>query len=369
LEDKMEKIGMIFGTRPEAIKMAPLYRELKGKGKEVKIIATAQHREMLDQVLKLFEIKPEYDLNVMKPGQELPELTARLIEETDKILKREKFDIILVHGDTTSTMCGSLAAFYNKIEVGHVEAGLRTNNIYNPYPEEMNRRITGEIAKYHFVPTEKARENLLKEGKEEKYIKVTGNTVIDALLWVRKNKKENIEEIQKKYGVYGEKYILLTMHRRENQGEPMREAFRGIKEYIKENSGTKIIYPVHPNPKVRKAAEEELKGERNIILTEPLEYLEFVSIMDGSHYIMTDSGGIQEEAPAIGKPTLVLRETTERPEAIEAGTAKLVGTDRKKIYEAMKELEGKKYDEMSGAKNPFGQGNACTIISEFINRL
>jgi UDP-N-acetylglucosamine 2-epimerase (non-hydrolysing) len=360
------KTAMIFGTRPEAIKMAPLYKKMKEKGIEVKIIATAQHREMLDQVLELFEINPDYDLNIMKKGQTLSELTSRLVTKIDEILKKEKFDNILVHGDTTSTFLGSLAAFYNKIPVGHVEAGLRTNDIYNPYPEEMNRRLTGTIAQYHFAPTQKAKENLLKENIDEKNITITGNTVIDALLWVKQNKQKDIEKTKEKYNIKDKKYILITMHRRENWGKPIENVMKAIKKYINENKEMHIVFPVHLNPVVRQTVNKILGKEEKAILIDPVEYLEFIALMDASHYIMTDSGGIQEEAPSLGKPTLVLRKTTERPEAIKAGTAKLIGTEKTEVYQAMKEMETKQYEKMSKASNPFGDGTASEKIIEFL---
>ncbi len=360
--------AMIFGTRPEAIKMAPLCIKMKEKGIDVKVIATAQHREMLDQVLELFEITPDYDLNIMKKGQTLSELTSRLITEIDKILKKEKFDYVLVQGDTTSTFVGSLAAFYNKIPVGHVEAGLRTNNIYDPFPKEMNRRLTGTIAQHHFASTQKAKENLLKENVEEKNIIVTGNTVIDALLWVKQNKQKDIEEIKEKYNIKDKKYILVTMHRRENWGEPIENVMRAIKRYLNENKEMHMVFPVHLNPIVRESVYKILGNEEKAILIDPVEYLEFIALMDSSHYIMTDSGGIQEEAPTLGKPTLVLRKTTERPEAIEAGTAQLIGTKEEAVYQAMKELETEQYTKMSKSSNPFGNGKASERIIEFLEK-
>jgi len=362
------KTVMIFGTRPEAIKMAPLYKKMKEEGIPVKIIATAQHREMLDQVLELFEITPDYDLNIMKKNQSLPELTSRLLTAIDEILNIEKFDYVLVQGDTTSSFVGSLSAFYNKVPVGHVEAGLRTNNIYDPFPEEMNRRLTGRIALHHFASTQKAKENLLKENVEEKNIIVTGNTVIDALIWVKQNKQKDIEEIKEKYNVKDKKYILVTMHRRENWGEPIENVMRAIKRYLNENKEMYIVFPVHLNPKVRESVYKILGDEEKAILIDPVEYLEFIALMDSSYYIMTDSGGIQEEAPTLGKPTLVLRKTTERPEAIEAGTAKLIGTEEETVYKAMKELETEQYSKMSKAANPFGDGKASERIFEFLEK-
>ncbi|KLO22041.1 UDP-N-acetylglucosamine 2-epimerase [Marinitoga sp. 1197] len=362
------KVGLIFGTRPEAIKMAPVYHTLRKYGIDAKIIATAQHREMLDQVLELFEIIPDYDLNVMTHRQTLSELTGNLINKMDYVFKNEKFDYILVQGDTTSTFIGALISFYYKIPVGHVEAGLRTDNIYNPFPEEINRRLTGVISSLHFPPTQKSKENLLKEGIREEKIYITGNTVIDALLWVIEKNKNKIDNILEKYQLNKKKYILMTMHRRENWGEPMSNVMNAIKEFLLKNEDIYLVFPVHLNPAVRDVVFPILKGVENAILIDPVEYLEFTALMSGSYFIMTDSGGIQEEAPALGKPTLVLRETTERPEAISAGTAKLIGTDKEKVLECMNRLifDESFYLNMSKAKNPFGDGRASMRIAKIL---
>lgn len=356
------KVALIFGTRPEAIKMSPVYHVLDNSGIDTKIISTGQHKEMLYQVLDLFEIKPDYELEIMKEGQTLAELTSRLIERVDSIIKAEKFDCILVQGDTTSAFVGALVGFYNKIPIGHIEAGLRTGNIYSPFPEEANRKLIGNIAKIHFAPTDINVNNLLREGYDKEKIFKVGNTVIDALYWVKKNKSVDLDKIRKKYDLKDKKYILMTMHRRENWGQPMRNVLKGVRKYLEENMEFYLVFPMHLNPTVREIVKEELDGFERKILIEPLEYLEFISIMDGAHFIMTDSGGIQEEAPSLGKPTLVLRDTTERPEAIEAGTAKLVGTSSEKIYLYMKLLEGELYERMSKANNPYGEGETSEKI-------
>ena len=362
------KVALIFGTRPEAIKMAPVYHTLKDGGIDVKILATGQHKEMLYQVLDLFEIKPDYDLEIMKEGQGLPELTSRLITKIDPIIKEEKFDYILVQGDTTSGMTGALAGFYNQIPVGHIEAGLRTGNIYSPFPEEANRKLIGNLADIHFAATDVNKENLLKENFDEEKILVTGNTVIDALLWVKENKTLDLVKIKEKYNLLDKKYIMMTMHRRENWGEPMRNTLKAVRKYLLENKDYHLVFPMHLNPVVREVIYEELKDIKNKILIDPLEYLEFIALMDGSHFIMTDSGGVQEEAPSLGKPTLVLRDTTERPEAIEAGTAKLIGTNFDEVYKYMGLLEGDLYYEMSKANNPYGDGKTSDRILNFLNK-
>ncbi|WP_047383273.1 non-hydrolyzing UDP-N-acetylglucosamine 2-epimerase [Cetobacterium sp. ZWU0022] len=356
------KIGLIFGTRPEAIKMAPVYHELKKSKVDVKVISTGQHREMLYQVLNLFEIQPDYELNIMKEGQGLSELTSRLIQKVEEIVKEEKLDFILVQGDTTSAFVGALVGFYNKIPVGHIEAGLRTGDIYSPFPEEANRKLIGNIAKVHFAPTDVNVNNLLAEGYKNDNIQKVGNTVIDALYWVKENRSADLDFIKEKYGLIDKKYILMTMHRRENWGNPMRDTLKGVRRYLEENKELYLVFPMHMNPLVREVIREELEGFGRKILIDPLEYLEFISIMDGAHYIMTDSGGVQEEAPSLGKPTLVLRNTTERPEAIEAGTAKLIGTSSEEVYKYMKVLEGDLYIEMSKANNPYGDGRTSKKI-------
>ncbi|BBA50675.1 UDP-N-acetylglucosamine 2-epimerase [Fusobacterium varium] len=360
------KVGLIFGTRPEAIKMSPVYHELKKNGIDVRVIVTGQHKEMLYQVLDLFEIKPDYDLEIMKQGQGLSELTGRLMLELDKIVKKEKFDYILVQGDTTSVLTGALTAFYNQIPVGHIEAGLRTGDIYSPFPEEANRKLVGSIADIHFAPTDVNVNNLLKENYPKEKIIKCGNTVIDALYWVKKNKNKDIKEIKKKYGVDNKKYILITMHRRENWGKPMEETLRAVRDYLEKHEDIYLVFPMHLNPLVRDTAHRVLDGFERKILIEPLEYLEFIAIMDGAHYIMTDSGGVQEEAPSLGKPTLVLRDTTERPEAIEAGTAKLTGTKYEEVIKDMELLEGETYEKMSKANNPYGDGKTSEKIREYI---
>lgn len=364
------KVGMIFGTRPEAIKMAPLYHKLKERGVDAKVIATAQHREMLDQVLSLFSVKSDYDLNVMKHRQSLAGLTARLCDAIDNVFKQESFDWILTQGDTTSTFVGSLIAFYHKIPVGHVEAGLRSFNRLDPFPEELNRRMASQLATLHFAPTQEAKENLLKENMDEKRIIITGNTVIDALLWIINKKSKELDGIVKKYRLTDQKYILMTMHRRENHGTRMVNTMRGIKRLIKNYRDYQLIFPVHYNPAVRDVVEKELKGIDRIILIDPVEYLDFVALMRDCRFIISDSGGVQEEAPSLGKPVLVLRETTERPEAIRSGVAKLIGTDAESVFEnaAMLMDDHSLYQRMSVASNPFGQGDASDKIAESLVR-
>ena len=359
------KIGLIFGTRPEAIKMFSLYNELKKINVDVKVISTGQHQEMLYQVLNLFEMKVDYDLKIMKEGQSLTELTSRLVKNLESVIIKEKFDYIFVQGDTTSALAGSLVGFYNNVPVIHIEAGLRTGDIYSPFPEEMNRKLIGNLATYHFAPTLRNVLNLKKEGILNEKIFQVGNTVIDALLWIKNNKKIELEEIVEKYNLKDKKYILITLHRRENIGKRMVDILDGIKKYLKENEEIYLVFPVHKNPKVREVVKNSLKDIKNKILIEPLEYFEFIALMGNSHYIMTDSGGIQEEAPSLGKPTLVLRDTTERPEGIEAGTTKLAGVTSESVYESMKLLEGEEYEKMSQTKNPYGDGRtALKIVSE-----
>lgn len=360
------KIGIIFGTRPEAIKVAPVYINLKKSGINVKAVVTGQHKEMLYQVLELFGIIPDYDIGIMKEGQGLSELTGRLLIELDKIVKKEKFTYILVQGDTTSALTGALVAFYNNIPVGHIEAGLRTGNIYSPFPEEANRKIIANISNVHFTPTEINTKNLLNEGYLKENIIKTGNTVIDALYWVKDKKKNDIEIVKRKYGIENKKYILLTMHRRENWGKPMEEILKAIRDYLESNPNLYLVFPMHLNPLIREITLKILKDFERKILLEPLSYLEFIAVMDGAEYIMTDSGGIQEEAPSLGKPTLILRDTTERPEAISAGTAKLVGTDYQEIIKYMKLLEGDLYERMSKAINPYGDGKASERIIQYL---
>lgn len=365
------KVMLVFGTRPEAIKMAPLVKEFQKNVDAFQAIVcvTGQHREMLDQVLELFEINPDYDLNIMKQGQDLYDITTRVLIGMRDILKEVQPDVVLVHGDTTTSTAAALAAFYQQIPVGHIEAGLRTYDIYSPWPEEMNRQITSRIATYHFAPTALSKNNLLNEGVNGNSIYVTGNTVIDALYWVKQNKQKDLEEIKKKYGIENKKYILLTMHRRENWGKPMEETLRAVRDYLERNKDLYLVFPMHLNPLVREVAHRVLDSFERKILIDPLEYLEFIAVMDGAYYIMTDSGGVQEEAPSLGKPTLVLRDTTERPEAIEAGTAKLVGTEYSEVFKYMELLEGGLYQQMSKANNPYGDGKASQRIREYLIKM
>lgn len=380
----MKKIMLVFGTRPEAIKMAPLVKELQKHREEFETIAcvTGQHREMLDQVLKLFGIVPTYDLNIMKQGQDLYDVTARVLVGMRDVLKDAQPDVVLVHGDTTTSMAAALAAFYQQIAVGHVEAGLRTGNIYSPWPEEMNRQITGRIATYDFAPTPLSRDNLLKENVDAAKITVTGNTVIDALyLVVDKIKKDKKLDAQLEavlcnagYDVNrldgGRKLVLITGHRRENFGEGFIHMCTAIKDLTKKYPDVDFVYPMHLNPNVRKPIHEvfgeNLQGLGNMFFIEPLEYLSFVYLMEKSTIVLTDSGGIQEEAPGLGKPVLVMRDTTERPEALSAGTVKLVGTDYDKIVGEVSRLidDSDYYDTMSKAVNPYGDGLACERIIE-----
>ena len=361
----MIKVMTIFGTRPEAIKMAPLVKELKSR-KEIECIVcvTAQHRQMLDQVLETFEIKPDFDLNIMKPGQTLSDITSRALKGVEEVIREVHPDIVLVHGDTTTTFAGALAAFYNQVDIGHVEAGLRTWNKYSPYPEEMNRQMVGVMADMHFAPTENSKNSLLKEGKKPETIYVTGNTAIDALETTVN--KEYTNPIFDWLG--NDRLILLTAHRRENLGEPMRHMFKAIKRIVDEFDDVKVIYPVHLNPKVRMVADEILGNDSKVKLIEPLEVIDFHNFINRSYLILTDSGGIQEEAPSLGKPVLVLRDTTERPEGIKAGTLKLAGTNEQTIYTLTKELltNVEIYEKMSSASNPYGDGKASKRIADAI---
>lgn len=362
---KKIKVMTIFGTRPEAIKMAPLVKELESREQIESIVCvTAQHRQMLDQVLDTFDIKPDYDLNIMKQGQTLVDITTRALQSLSEVISNVNPDIVLVHGDTTTTLSGSLAAFYNQVAVGHVEAGLRTYDKYSPYPEEVNRQITGVIADMHFAPTEISKQNLLKEGKPEANIYVTGNTAIDALKTTVKSDYTN--EILEK--ICEDRLIMLTAHRRENLGEPMKNMFRAIKRITEEFDDVQVVYPIHLNPLVRQAADEVLGDNSKVHLIEPLEVFDFHNFLNKSYIIMTDSGGIQEEAPSLGKPVLVLRDTTERPEGVAAGTLKLAGTDEDVIYNLTKELLTSKeaYESMSKASNPYGDGQASKYIVDAI---
>lgn len=364
------KVLTVFGTRPEAIKMAPLVDALaKDAFFDAKVCVTAQHREMLDQVLHLFSITPDYDLNIMKPGQGLTEITCRILEGLKPILESFKPDVVLVHGDTTTTVAASLAAFYQRIPVGHVEAGLRTGDLYSPWPEEANRTITGHLASWHFAPTENSRQNLLKENISDQKIFVTGNSVIDALLSVRDRvlTQEAVrQEIEAKHPFLdaGKKMILVTGHRRESFGEGFERICHALAKIAAQNSDVQIVYPVHMNPNVSEPVRRILGHVDNVVLIEPQEYLPFVYLMDRAWLILTDSGGIQEEAPSLGKPVLVMRETTERPEAVAAGTVRLVGTDEERIVAEVTRLlsDEQEYQAMSRAHNPYGDGEACSRI-------
>jgi len=374
----MKKVMLVFGTRPEAIKMAPLVKEFQKQKERIETVVcvTGQHREMLDQVLEIFDIKPDYDLNIMKQGQDLYDVTARVLTGMREVLKEVKPDVVLVHGDTTTSTAAALATFYQQIPVGHVEAGLRTHNIYSPWPEEMNRLLTGRLATYHFSPTPLSRNNLIKESIDDRNIIVTGNTVIDALYWVVdkiKNNKElnnELENVLSKAGYdvnrlnNGKKLVLITGHRRENFGDGFINMCTAIKDLMVKYPDVDFVYPMHLNPNVRKPIHEvfgeNLSGLKNMFFIEPLEYLSFVYLMEKSSIVLTDSGGIQEEAPGLGKPVLVMRNTTERPEALNAGTVKLVGTDYNKIVNEVSSLIDDKaaYEKMSKAVNPYGDGLA-----------
>lgn len=379
----MKKIMLVFGTRPEAIKMAPLVKEFQKHPEAFQTIVcvTGQHRQMLDQVLQLFEITPDYDLNIMKQGQDLYDVTARVLTGMRDVLKKAQPDVVLVHGDTTTSTAAALAAFYQQIPVGHVEAGLRTHNIYSPWPEEMNRQITGRIATYHFAPTPLSRQNLLAEGVADDKITVTGNTVIDALYWVvNKIKNDNtlnaeLAEVLKQAGydttrlTNGKKLVLITGHRRENFGDGFINMCTAIKDLTQKYPEVDFVYPMHLNPNVRKPIHEvfgeDLSNLGNMFFIEPLEYLSFVYLMEKATIVLTDSGGIQEEAPGLGKPVLVMRDTTERPEALSAGTVKLVGTNYDKIISEVSILlnDASAYEQMSKAVNPYGDGFACQRIT------
>lgn len=361
----MKRIMTIFGTRPEAIKMAPLVLQLKKEEQlEPVVVVTAQHREMLDSVLETFNIQPDYDLNVMKPGQTLSQVTSRVLTGLEDIIKEVQPDMILVHGDTTTTFAGSLAAFYNEISIGHVEAGLRTWNKYSPFPEEMNRQMTGIMADLHFAPTEQAEKNLLNENKDPQSVVVTGNTAIDAMHTTIEQdyQSEIIQRHQDK------RIILLTSHRRENIGQPMENIFKAARRIVEEIEDAVIVYPMHKNPKVRDIARQYLSDHDRIELIEPLEVVDFHNFAHQSYLILTDSGGVQEEAPSLGKPVLVLRDTTERPEGVEAGTLKLAGTEEEDVYRLTKELLTDKelYQSMSIAQNPYGDGHASERICNHI---
>ena len=362
---RLKKIIVVFGTRPEAIKMCPLVKELKQrKGLETIVCVSGQHREMLDQVLAAFGVVPDYDLNIMKDKQTLFDVTTNILNEIKFVLDEVRPDVVLVHGDTSTTFVTALACFYSQIPIGHVEAGLRTYNIYSPYPEEFNRQAVGLVAKYHFSPTETAKKALLREGKNETDIYVTGNTAIDALQTTVKDSYVH-EQLE---WVGDSRLILLTAHRRENQGEPMHQMFRAIRRVTEEYPDIKVLYPIHMNPVVRKAAQEELSDNDRIRIIEPLDVLDFHNFLARSYLIVTDSGGIQEEAPSLGVPVLVMRDTTERPEGIAAGTLKLVGTNETVIYTEMKRLleDNSEYTRMSQASNPYGDGQASRRIADIL---
>lgn len=361
----MKKIMLVFGTRPEAIKMCPLVNELKSrKSLEVEVCVTGQHRQMLDQVLEAFSVVPDYDLSIMKERQTLFDVTTNILNRIGEVLEKAKPDVVLVHGDTSTTFVTALACFYLQIPVGHVEAGLRTYNIYSPYPEEFNRQAVSIISSYNFAPTELSKQNLLKEGKAPESIYVTGNTAIDALkTTVRKDYTHPELEWAK-----GSRLIMITAHRRENLGEPMKHMFRAIRRVCDEHPDIKAIYPIHMNPVVRETADEILGGDERIRIIEPLDVLDFHNFLSRSYLILTDSGGIQEEAPSLGKPVLVMRDTTERPEGIKAGTLRLVGTDEDVIYQNFKQLleNEEAYQKMSMASNPYGDGFASKRIADIL---
>lgn len=365
----MIKVMTVFGTRPEAIKMAPVVLELQKHADRIQTIVavTAQHRQMLDQVLDLFQITPDYDLDIMSQGQTLYDITTKSLMGLKDVLAKEKPDLVLVHGDTTTTFAGALASYYQQVPVGHVEAGLRTGNIYSPFPEEMNRKLTGAIAAIHFAPTATAKANLLKENVNPSHIYVTGNTVIDALMTTVAGDYDFGDDL-KDVDFQNHRVILLTTHRRENLGEPMRHIYKALRRIIEEIPDTEIVFPVHRNPLVRKVVEEELAGVDRIHLIDPMEYEPFANLMSLSSLVLTDSGGIQEEAPSLGKPVLVLRNTTERPEAVEAGTVRLIGTDKDVVYAETKRLltDQAAYDAMSNAVNPYGDGKASQRIVQAI---
>ena len=363
----MKTVMLVFGTRPEAIKMCPLVNELKKRDNiKTVVCVTGQHRQMLDQVLDAFHVVPDYDLSIMKTGQTLFDITTNILNSIGEVLDKVKPDVVLVHGDTSTTFVTALACFYKQIAVGHVEAGLRTYNIYSPYPEEFNRQAVSIISQYNFAPTELSKQNLLKEGKKAETIWVTGNTAIDAL---KTTVREDYAHPELEWAA-DSRLIIITAHRRENLGEPMHHMFRAIRKIMDEHPDVKAIYPIHMNPIVRKAADEELGGCDRIHIIEPLEVLDFHNFLARSYLILTDSGGIQEEAPSLGKPVLVMRDTTERPEGIKAGTLKLVGTDEEVIYQNFKELlENKEaYNAMAHASNPYGDGLACKRIADILEK-
>ena len=364
----MKKVMLVFGTRPEAIKMCPLVNELK-KRKELQTVVcvTGQHRQMLDMVLEAFDVTPDYDLSIMKDKQTLFDVTTNILNRIKEVLEKEKPDVVLVHGDTSTTFVTALACFYLQIPVGHVEAGLRTYNIYSPYPEEFNRQAVSIISKFNFAPTELSKQNLLKEGKDPNSIYVTGNTAIDAL---KTTVRENYTHPELEWAK-GSRLIMITAHRRETLGEPMRHMFKAIRRVMDEHPDVKAIYPIHMNPVVREIADEFLGGDDRIHIIEPLDVLDFHNFLSRSYLILTDSGGIQEEAPSLGKPVLVMRDTTERPEGIAAGTLKLVGTEEETIYNEFSRLlsDKEEYETMSKASNPYGDGHACERIADVLCKM
>ena len=371
----MKRVLLVFGTRPEAIKMAPLVLKLKENNKdfETKVCVTGQHRQMLDQVLSLFQLTPDYDLNLMKPGQTLSDVTTGVLKGLEQVFGEWLPDVVLVHGDTATTFAASLAAYYHKIKVGHVEAGLRTGDLYSPWPEEANRQLTGVLANYHFAPTQSSYENLIKENVNHENIVVTGNTVIDALLQVKQKVEQDqalVTQFQQEFSFLDadKKLILVTGHRRENFGQGFLNICTALANIAKQYPDVQIVYPVHLNPNVQKPVNELLSGISNIYLIAPQDYLPFVYLMNRSYLILTDSGGIQEEAPSLGKPVLVMRDTTERPEAVEAGTVKLVGTDAAVIEQSVTDLieNAALYQQMAEAHNPYGDGTACKQIINFL---
>lgn len=363
----MRKIMLAFGTRPEAIKMCPLVKELKTRTNiEVIVCVTGQHRQMLDQVIEVFNVVPDYDLSIMKEKQTLFDVTTNILNKIKDVLELEKPDVVLVHGDTSTTFATTLACFYLQIPVGHVEAGLRTYNIYSPYPEEFNRQAVSIVSQYNFSPTENSKMNLIREGKNEESIYVTGNTAIDAL---KTTVREDYTHPELEWAK-DSRLIILTAHRRENLGEPLYQMFRAIKRIVDKYNDVKVIYPIHMNPVVRKAAKEIFEGEDRVHIIEPLDVLDFHNFLANSYLILTDSGGIQEEAPSLGKPVLVMRDTTERPEGIKAGTLKLVGTKEENIYNEFEKLltDKNEYEKMSKASNPYGDGYACKRIADILER-
>lgn len=363
------KIMTVFGTRPEGIKMAPIVKELeKREGVESVICITAQHREMLDQVLNLFHIEPDYDLNIFSPGQSLTQVTTRALEGLEKVILKEKPDVLLVQGDTTTVFAGALAAFYQKVKIGHVEAGLRSGNLYSPYPEEANRMLTGIMADYHFAPTERNKDNLLRENYSSEKIFITGNTVIDALKYTIKENYEFHLDLLNELDYENKRMILLTSHRRENLGQPMENIFNAVKDIVEKYDDVELIFPMHLNPRVREVANRILGNHKRIHLIEALDYEPFTNLMAKVDLVVTDSGGLQEEAPTLGKPVLVVREETERPEGVESGTAKLVGTSYERLYNELDILLSNEveYNKMANAVNPYGDGNAAKNIVDAI---